>query len=372
MRSLVLACWPLLAVLSGAGCDRGPPVTVGYAYQRGAPDVADVAQDALDQLAERSGPEVRILRWVPDENAGLPKEVQGATSFAATPGLVGVVGHAGSRESLLGAPVYNRAGIPQIVPTSTSRRLAEAGPWTFRLAPNDSIEGDVIAGFVTDSLRARLATIFYFADEYGAGLRDGVRSGLLRRGAAVADEVSVHMGSCPPLSPEDDFATVVSASLRRAMPDVVVLAGRRVDGSCVMRLVDSARPAMPFVAGDGSEATSAAFREVAGDAVERTHAVVFWLRTAEDSASRDFTARFRRIVGRDPEDGEAMIYDAFLLLGQAIREVGPARDRIRRWLESLGDSRPPWIGVTGPVSFREERRHVLSLVRPPGPENDEW
>lgn len=372
MRSLVLLCSLPVAVLSGAACGRGPPIVLGYAYARASPDAADVAQEALDHLARQGGPAMRILRWVPDASAGLPKEVQGATRFASTEGLVAVVGHAGSRESLLGAPVYNRAGIPQIVPTSTSRRLADAGPWTFRLAPNDSIEGDVIAGFVSDSLRARSATIFYYADEYGAGLRDGVRAGLERRGAAVIDEVSVHDGSCPPLSPHDDFATVVAASLHRLRPDAVVLAGRRRDGSCVMRLVDSAHPGTPFVAGDGSEATAPEFRRVAGSAMDRLHAVVFWLPAEGDSASRDFAERFRRIVGRDPNDTDAMIYDAFLLLGQAVREVGPDRERVRRWLESLGDSRPAWTGVTGPISFRGERRDVINLIRPSELPNDLW
>jgi hypothetical protein len=59
-----------------------------------------------------------------------------------------------------------------------------------------------------------------------------------------------------------------------------------------------------------------------------------------------------------------MIYDAFMLLGQAVREAGPDRAAIRRWLESLGGSRPAWRGITGPISFHEERRHVIHVIRP--------
>jgi ABC-type branched-subunit amino acid transport system substrate-binding protein len=361
MRLPVAALAPLVTSLVLAACGRDPPVLLGYAYARGSPNVADVAQEALDRAAG-GGPAIRIARW-PVGVGGVDLEIRGATLFAETPGMVGVVGHSGSRETLLGAPVYHSAGIPLLVPTSTSRRLSELGPWTFRLAPNDSVEGDVLAAFVTGSLGARSATIFYFSDEYGVGLRDGVASGLARRGGTVLDEVSVNMGSCPPLTSQDDFATVVGASLQRATPDVVILAGRRVDGGCVMRIVDSAHPAMPFVAGDGIESASPQLREIAGSAVDRLHSVVFWRGTRSDTATREFIQRFQRIVGRAPDDTDAMVYDAFMLLGQAVREAGADRAAVRRWLESLGGSRAPWQGVTGPVSFRGERRHVIHVIR---------
>jgi branched-chain amino acid transport system substrate-binding protein len=363
MRLPVAASAPLVAILILVACGRDAPVVLGYAYARASPNVADVAQEALDRTAGQ-GPAIRIARWPAGGAGGLGHEIRGANLFARTPGMVAVVGHAGSRETLLGAPVYNSAGIPHLVPTSTSRRLAELGQWTFRLAPNDSVEGDVLAAFAIDSLGARSATIFYFNDEYGVGLRDGVRAGLTRRGAAVLDQVSVGAGSCPPLSARDDFAAGVLASLRRAVPDVVVLAGRRVDGACVMRLVDSAQPTMRFLAGDGIESRSTQLGEIAGRAVDRLHSVVFWDRARDDSATREFVGRFTRLVGRAPDDTDAMVYDAFLLLGEAVREAGAHRAAVRRWLESLGDARPPWEGITGPVSFRAERRGVIHVIRP--------
>jgi hypothetical protein len=40
---------------------------------------------------------------------------------------------------------------------------------------------------------------------------------------------------------------------------------------------------------------------------------------------------------------------------QAVREVGPRRAAIRRYLGELGISRPPYRGVTGPISFAPRR-----------------
>jgi ABC-type branched-subunit amino acid transport system substrate-binding protein len=121
---------------------------------------------------------------------------------------------------------------------------------------------------------------------------------------------------------------------------------------------------MRFLAGDGIESRSTQLGEIAGRAVDRLHSVVFWDRARDDSATREFVGRFTRLVGRAPDDTDAMVYDAFLLLGEAVREAGAHRAAVRRWLESLGDARPPWEGITGPVSFRAERRGVIHVIRP--------
>ncbi|HET9013154.1 MAG TPA: hypothetical protein VFN38_15115, partial [Gemmatimonadaceae bacterium] len=40
-----------------------------------------------------------------------------------------------------------------------------------------------------------------------------------------------------------------------------------------------------------------------------------------------------------------------LLIAQAIREVGPKRERIRDWLADLGHGHAAVPGITGPLAF---------------------
>jgi len=195
------------------GGPREQPV-IGVAFQGIGLEALPAARDELASWPVRI--ELAFDSTVSGDPADL--EVERAQRFVTLPGLVAMVGHGGSRASLAAAPVYNDAGIPQVVPTSTSRLLATAGPWTFSLAPNDSVEGAFIGDFVAGSLAARSVTIYYVNDEYGEGLRDGVRASLGALGVAILDEVAVH--------PASDFRTLVEASLRRGTPDVVVVAAR--------------------------------------------------------------------------------------------------------------------------------------------------
>lgn len=355
-RTLALIC-ASLTVFAGvaASCRRDRrPIVIGYAFPLSTSATVRVAEE---ELAATRTPRDGDLTLVLDSiTQGDPPdvEVQRAQHLASVPGIVGVVGHGGSRGSLVAAAVYNEAKVPQIVPTSTSRLLATAGPWTFQLPPNDSVEGAFIAAFAATTLRARRVTVFYVNDEYGAGLRDGLVAELGPRHVAVLDQVSFESAS--------DFPTLVAAALRRGVPDALVVAGRQWDTGKIARAAWRTAPGLRVVAGDGALVLPA-IADAAGPAADSIYAVAFWLADGADSLSRAFVARFRRLAGREPQSAEAMTHDALLLLATAARTAGPNRAAIRDYLLSLGRARPPFWGVTGPITFARDHPPRLVMAR---------
>jgi ABC-type branched-subunit amino acid transport system substrate-binding protein len=190
-------------------------------------------------------------------------------------------------------------------------------------------------------------------DEYGTDLRDGVVAALARQGVAVLDRV--------PMDPSSDFRTLVAASLRRGVPDVVVVAGRERETGAIARLMREHGVARPVVAGDGAMVLPT-LATVAGPAADSIYLVAFWVADAPDSLSQAFVQRFRRAAGRDPESLDAMNRDAVMLLADAIHAVGPGRDAVRRYLSELGKIRPPYGGVTGRISFGPDGQQRLVMA----------
>jgi branched-chain amino acid transport system substrate-binding protein len=337
-----------------AACSqRNEPAVIGYAFEiSGAPSVA-VARDEIAAWPVRR-PDVRLVFDSVASGEPADVEVERALRLVAVPGIVGVVGHAGSRGSLAGAPVYNEAGVVHVVPTSTSRLLQRAGRWTFPLAPDDSVEGAFIAEFVTTSLGARRVSIFFANDEYGQGLRAGVRAHLASVGATILDEV--------PFAASSEVDLLVDASLKRGAPEVVVSAGRWGETGTLARLMRARVPGVRVVAGDGAMYLPN-LADAAGPAVDALYVVDFWVLNPADSLHVAFVDRFRRVTGRLPLGPQAMSHDAILLLAHAVREVGSHPDAVRRYLASLGGERPPYAGVTGPIAFGPGRRANLVMTR---------
>jgi ABC-type branched-subunit amino acid transport system substrate-binding protein len=118
---------------------------------------------------------------------------------------------------------------------------------------------------------------------------------------------------------------------------------------------------VPIIVADGVD--SSVFSRSLGARLGPAYAVAWWRADSPDSASRAFVARFERAGGRPPRPADAMYYDAMMLAAQAVHDVGARRDAIRRYLGELGVSRPPYRGITGPISFTPSRPTNLVMLR---------
>jgi ABC-type branched-subunit amino acid transport system substrate-binding protein len=356
---LALALAAAAALLAASCSGPTPPLRIVYPYPWLGSELGRVAQQAIASWGP--GPPVRIVDTLEPAAplaSGYAGDIDFAEMMTAQAGTVAAVGPQSSRATLLVAPIYAEHHIPMIVATATSGRLRDLGSWIFQLAPDDDAEGGFIADFVVNRLAARRVTIFYLdADEYGVGLRDGVVRGLRRHGIEPRDEVGI--------IEETDLPRRVAESLGRATPDVVVVAARSPQALGIAQAVYTRLPGVKIVAGDGVP-LNGSFIRAAGPATAAVYAVAWWQPGLGDSASRAFAGRFRAATGRLPSPAEAMYYDAIMVAARAAHEVGARPAAIRRWLASLGVSRPPYAGVTGPISFAPERAANLLMTRVAG------
>jgi branched-chain amino acid transport system substrate-binding protein len=357
MGSVLGRLLTVVAVLAGAAsCERRHPAVIGVAFGEGTPGVVEVVQDQLRRRYTDGSPTVRPPSQEPAEE-GAPGAVTLATRLTRVPGLVGVVGHADSRGSLFAAPVYDEAHIPLVVPTSTSRRLRTVSPWVFMMSPDDSLEADFIAAFARESLHTRSFAIFYDSDEYGIGLRDGLRTAFaaLGLGPRVEEPIALPCGS-----PETAEASILRATARPI--DLVVIAGRTRDAACLGRRLSERVRGLRIIGGDAVEFDSM-FERRFGSARAPFYAVAVWHAGVTDSASVDFARAYRGIVGTSPHSSEALVFDAVMLLAEATRAVGTRPAAVRRYLAELGGRRPPYQGVTGAVAFGSGAPRPLYMLR---------
>lgn len=352
-----------LAMLSVSGCSRRPPPVIGFAYEF-LPD-SGVVRVARQHLAagisdSPGGFTLPTLVMAHGQNwKDAPGSVESAARLLAIPGLVGVVGPSDSRAALLTAPMFAEAGVVQIVPATTSRLVRNVGPWTFTLAPDDSAEGAFIAAFVTEQLHARTATIYYGNDEYGVGMRDALSTELGRRGVTLIGQLPAE-----PVCTRSGDALIADGVPQGHPPAVVIVAmASNINAACIGRRVLERVPTMPLVAGDGVQLADTEFQHPAGPAAHAFYAVSFWYAGLDTPASRAFAAEARRALGHEPLPGDALNYDALMLLARAVAVAGSDPEAIRRYLLSLGGSVPAYEGATGLIDFRTHRARPMYMVR---------
>ncbi len=326
----------LLLFLAGCG-SRGTCPTIAFA----AGSFRSVATVVAESLKVESGSATRAcFRLTAQPTAEMidqpDAEVALAERLAADRSVVAVVGHLRSRGSLAAAPVYGRAGVPQIVPASTSRLLRMAGPWTFVLAPTDSAQAEFIARGV-DSIGARRVLLFYSGEPYGESMAQSIRPALAARGITVTDEVPLGMGT--------DVATLAEAAVRRRPVDAVVMLVDVEQAGVIARTIVPIRPGIPLLSADGAMYPPG-LRVSGGAAAESLWIVSLWRPDTTQATVRRFVERFRVLAGRDPTPTEALGEDAMLFALAAIEAVGPDRAAVRSWLAGPGGSVAPPGHVT--------------------------
>ena len=141
----------------------------------------------------------------------------------------------------------------------------------------------------------------------------------------------------------------------------MVLASRTPEAVAVARAIRRRLPRVPLILADGVD--DGGFARDVGTSAGPAYAVAWWRPDSPDSASRTFVRRFERVAGRPPRQQEAMYYDALMVAAQAVHAAGAHRDGIRRYLSELGVSRPPYPGITGPISFAPGRPTNLVMLR---------
>ncbi len=292
-----------------------------------------------------------------EDHAGAERvdnEANRAERLVETPGLFALVGHLGSRGSLAAAPVYNRAEVVQLVPTATSQLLRDVGPWTFTLTANDSVEGAALGRFAAEYLGARRVALFYVPDEYGKGLRVAAMRQLREQDVRVVDNV--------PVVAEADLEVLLGSSIRRSPPDLILCMCPAAQTGNLARIARQLQPGLRVLAGDAATSLSTLI-EAGGQATDSIYVATFWVPPGTTDAGRKFTARFKAMTGRLPEAGDALVYDAIMLLATAATNVGTRHEMIRQYLEALGTSRPPYPGVTGPVAFGIHQTSSVTIAR---------
>jgi branched-chain amino acid transport system substrate-binding protein len=347
-------------------CARDQPtVVVGLAWPEEAPHALMVARAVIDSTASPGDPRIVVMpnNELPDRTT-LQSSVDQALQFAASADVIAVVGHPSSTETVLAAPIYAEAGIPLVVPTATTRRLADAGPLVFPLAPNDSLEGEFIAEFAHGQLAARSALVFYAVDDYGAGLAAGVSSAFERLAVRVIDRVPVRLDhQCPPFNTTNPYEDQVDASFRKGVPDVVVVAGRRWEVGCIARAVNMRVPGTPVIGGDGATPADSVLTDTAGPALDSLYIVVLWLADGDAPEAARFASLFQRITGRTARPEDALVHDAIMLIVAAVREGGANRASVRAYLEGLGRARPAYAGITGAITFQAGAQRPLHMMQ---------
>jgi branched-chain amino acid transport system substrate-binding protein len=359
-----------LAPLAGCSLPGHAPggatgeVVIGVAYNPQRPGMHEIARGtelAAEMLTRDSAARAAGLRFVTRQP---PREITGAVAIAQRlrddPSVVGIVGDAESGRTLDEIPVLEDLdhdgahAVVAVSPTATSTALSGRSAWVFRVTPNDAAVSQAAAVYLADSIRARRAAVIYRNDSYGRDWTTAFIAAFRARGGAVVQRDPYVAGIT-----EWD---AIAAYTRRSGADAVLFPGSAEDAADYLRALRRVGGAdVPFVGGD-AVAPIAAQPEFAGARFATPYDAS---RAPQGRASQAFVAAYTARYREAPTARAALAYDATVVIGRAVLEVGRDRQRIRSWIAGLGGAHPALSGATGTLAFdarHDARDRSVSIV----------
>ncbi|GAB4324377.1 MAG: ABC transporter substrate-binding protein [Candidatus Sumerlaeia bacterium] len=265
-----------------------------------------------------------------------------ANKYVSNPRIVLVIGHFNSTCSLAAKPIYNQHKIVQFSPGSTNVAVCEGGPYTFRNLYRDDYQGEFLAEFAKSEFGAKKAAVFYDNDDYGIGLKNAfVRKAAQIGLELVGEEAYVREQTF-------DYSTGLDKFAAR-QPDVIFISGLYNEAAAIVKLARSKGIKAQFLGGDGVD--SPGFLKIAGQAAEGTIVTSPFVFTEDNEKAQQMADAFEREFGQAPDTWAALTYDAVMMAAEAVRAVGPDREKVREWMASITTPEKGFKGVTGNTYF---------------------
>ena len=307
---------------------------------------------AASEINQAGGINGRRIDVVIDDDKGSPEEAARLTAqLIDQDKVVAIIAGGTSGNSRAAAPKAQASHVPFISPSSTDPAVTKTGNYIFRACFVDTFQGEVMADFAVNTLKAKKAAILFdFNSAYSKGLTDYFKLSFAKLGGSIATEQTYTQGDA-------DFKGQLS-TIRSVEPDVIYIPGYYGDVALIAKQARMIGLAQPLLGGDGWDAPE--LWQIGGDALNGAYISTHYSVDDPSPAIQQFVEQYKQRYGNMlPDAHAALAYDAARLLFDAIARTGSTDgDKLRDALAQMKN----FAGVTGVISMDPDRNAVKPAV----------
>ena len=362
--------WPLLVglgwlamalITSGCGAKSEQEVRLGInAELTGSkPTVGDSCKKAMELLAAQVNQDgglkvgdkkIPLKLYVEDNEDKAESAAAAAQKLISQNNVLAIIGPNASGNAIPAARICEDNGVIMISPWSTNPKTTEGKKFIFRACFIDDFQGQVMAKFARQDLKATTAAVLYdVASEYNKGIAEFFKQFFEADGGRVVAFASYTTG-------DKDFSSQLT-TIKAASPQVLFLPNYYNE---VPLQVKQARNQGLTCAIIGSDSWgSQELLTLGGKDLEGAFFSTHYAQDIATPKAQKFISEFEAKYGKKPDDVAALTYDAGMLLCNAVSQAGSLdRTKVRDALAQVTE----FEGVTGKMAFKGKGDPVKSAV----------
>jgi branched-chain amino acid transport system substrate-binding protein len=262
-----------------------------------------------------------------------------------------VIGEECSDATLAVMPVMAQAKVPLLNAGSSAIKITDPGnPWTFRIMPNEVMQGIDIATRAYNQFKARTAVLLHENTNAGIGNANVFAETFTKLGGKILADIGFGRDV-------NDFTSIATRVAGLGKIDVIPTYTLEGQGLKITQALAQAG----VVKGGGGQSIQLGtiwlpfgFEQKAGKAAEGYIRIVQFDPTDQRDVARKFIEAFKAKYKSDPTHLNAHAYDQIMLIADVVRRGAKDAQSIRDGLAATKD----FSGVTGSVEFDKTNQNT--------------
>jgi branched-chain amino acid transport system substrate-binding protein len=262
-----------------------------------------------------------------------------------------IIGEECSDATLAIMPTAEQAKVPLINAGSSAIRITDPGnPWTFRIMPNEVMQGVDIATHAYNTLNARTAVLLHENTNAGIGNAKVFDETFTKLGGKIVAEIGFGRDV-------NDFTAIATRIAGLGKIDVIPTYTLEGQG---LKITQALSQAGVVKGGDGAAIQLGTiwlpfgFEQKAGKASIGYIRIVQFDPTDDREIVRTFVKNFKTRFNSDPTHLNAHAYDQIMLIADVVKRGAKDAQTIRDVLAATKN----FVGVTGSVEFDKTNQNI--------------
>lgn len=312
------------------------PVLVGFVAQTTGKQAELGVQErngvllAVEQINAAGGIGGRKIELIIRDDLGTPEGAQAADDELIKAGVVAIIGHATSGQTLAGLKATDPAQMVMISPTVSTPALSGKDDYFFRVYPTFKDSSQAFADYIYQTGGLKRLAVIYDTDNaaYAETYRTTFAEKFTAQGGAISGETSFSSAKRP------DFSTLLSG-LRSGKADGLLIIASDIDTALIAQKVRLANWNVPLFT--SAWAQTETLINNGGKAVEGMKLEQSFAATNQAPSFLEFKSAFQSRFGQAPTFGAAFGYEAAMVLSDALGKTGGDAAKLKQALLETRD-----------------------------------
>jgi branched-chain amino acid transport system substrate-binding protein len=325
-----------VSVLCLLGCFGKEPIQVGFVAQLTGVQAELGVQErngvqlAVEEINSSGGVAGRSLKLLVKDDLGTPEGAQAADRELIDAGVMAIIGHATSGQTMAGLAVTNPARVVMLSPTATSPELSGREDYFFRVLYSLADRAHALARHIFQVRGiSRIAAIF---DADNAAYSTAYLNAFKDKYQSLGGVLTTDTGFSSRAQP--DFTPMVT-QLRAGTPVGLLIIAADIDTALIAQRTRLMGWSVPLFT--SSWAQTQTLVNNGGRAVEGLELEIASTVNSQTKTYLDFTARYKARFGQAPSFGAVLGYEAARVLAAALSATGGRAQGLPQALAGIKD-----------------------------------